>query len=142
VVFDKRGSAVTKGVFVGLSTIDIVYGVEDFPSANSKIVAKNQHAFVGGPATNAAITFSHLGGQPTLVTAVGCHPLASLVQEELQRYSIQLIDLNPGFNEVPVISSIYVNGSGERNIVSANATRVTAHSAQVEGKFSNRSRSC
>ncbi len=120
-----------KGIFVGLSTLDVVYGVDDFPSANSKVVARSQDVFIGGPATNASITFGHLGGQSTLVTAVGRHGLARVIIKELQRYSIQLIDLNPEFNQAPVISSISVNKTGERNIVSANATRLTAQPAQI-----------
>jgi sugar/nucleoside kinase (ribokinase family) len=122
---------VAKGIFVGLSTLDVVYGVDDFPSANSKVVARSQDVFIGGPATNASITFGHLGGQSTLVTAVGRHGLARVIIKELQRYSIQLIDLNPEFNQAPVISSISVNKTGERNIVSANATRLTAQPAQI-----------
>ena len=115
----------TNGIFVGLSTVDVVYDVDHFPSANQKIVALSQVVYVGGPATNASITFSHLGGAATLVTVVGRHPLANLVRQEFQRYSVRLIDLNPDFNDVPVISSISVNRAGERNIISANATRVT-----------------
>lgn len=126
----------TNGIFVGLSTVDVVYGVDKFPSANSKVVAHSQDVFVGGPATNASITFGHLGGTPTLVTVVGRHSLASLVREELQRYSIRLVDLNPDFDDVPVISSISVNKAGERNVISANAIRVDALPAKVdEGLF-------
>jgi sugar/nucleoside kinase (ribokinase family) len=123
---------VTNGIFVGLSTVDVIYSVDQFPSANKKVVALSQDVYVGGPAANASITFGHLGGTPTLVTVVGRHALANLVREELQRYSIRLIDLNPGFDDVPAISSISVNKSGERNIISANATRVNALDAQVD----------
>lgn len=115
----------TNGIFVGLSTVDVIYDVDHFPSANKKVVALSQDVYVGGPATNASITFAHLGGAATLVTAVGRHPLANLVRQELQRYSVRLIDLNPDFDDVPVISSISVNKAGGRNIISANATRVT-----------------
>ena len=116
---------------MGLSTVDVVYSAEEFPSANSKIVAHSQAVFAGGPATNAAITFGHLGGKSTLVTAVGRHPLTSVIIGELRRHSVQLIDLNPDFDQAPVISCVTVNRNGERNVVSANATRVTAQPAQV-----------
>jgi sugar/nucleoside kinase (ribokinase family) len=53
---------VIDGVFVGLSTIDVVYRVADFPAANTKAAANSQDVFVGGPATNAAIAFTFLGG--------------------------------------------------------------------------------
>ncbi len=122
----------TKGIFVGLSTIDLVYSVDQFPSANKKVVAFSQDVYVGGPAANASITFGHLGGTATLVTVVGRHSLASLVRQELQHYSIRLIDLNPAFDDVPVISSISVNKLGERNIISANATRVNITAAQLD----------
>ena len=113
-----------QAIFVGLSTIDVVYSVDDFPAANTKVAAKSQEIFVGGPATNAAITFAHLGGQTSMVTAVGRHPFSNMVREEIQRYTIRLIDLHPNFEEVPVISSVSVDRNGNRNVVSANALRV------------------
>jgi sugar/nucleoside kinase (ribokinase family) len=123
---------VTNGIFVGLSTVDIVYGVDEFPAPNSKIVACSQEVFAGGPATNASIAFGYLGGKATLVTAVGNHAVASAITEELRRSSIELIDLNPEFDRAPVISSVTVNRKGERNVVSANATHVRALPAQID----------
>ena len=121
-----------QAIFVGLSTIDVVYDVDKFPAPNTKVVAKGQEVFVGGPATNACIAFAHLGGKATLATAVGRHPLSHMVREELQRYSIQLVDLNPKFEEVPVISSVTVDRNGKRNVVSANALRVQMPAAEVD----------
>jgi sugar/nucleoside kinase (ribokinase family) len=106
--------------------------VDEFPQANSKVVAHSQDVFLGGPATNAAITFAHLGGKSTLVTGVGRHALCSMVREEIKRYSIELLDLNPNSDKLPAISSISVNKTGERNIVSANATGVSLPPAQVD----------
>jgi len=117
--------SIKHGIFVGMSTIDVVYEVDHFPSPNSKVSAQSQDVFIGGPATNAAITFRHLGGSPTLITLVGCHPLTSLMREEFRQHEITLLDLKPKYEEVPVISSIAVNSSGERNIVSANAHGVS-----------------
>jgi sugar/nucleoside kinase (ribokinase family) len=125
-------NGIPDAVFVGLSTVDVVYRVDEFPSPNSKVAAKSQDVFVGGPATNASIAFAHLGGKPTLATVAGCNAMASVVGEELRRYSVKLIDLNPGFGNAPVISSISVNKAGERNVVSANASRVDALPAQVD----------
>jgi sugar/nucleoside kinase (ribokinase family) len=122
----------TSAIFVGLSTIDVVYEVDEFPSVNAKVAANSQSVYVGGPATNASIAFARLGGHASLVTAVGRHPLSHLVGEELQKHSIQLVDLNPGFDEVPVISSISIDRDGNRNVVSANASRVATPAAQVD----------
>jgi len=127
-------------VFVGLSTIDIVYGVDEFPAANSKIEAKSQEVLVGGPATNAAIAFAHLGGEATLVTAVGRNSLAAVVREELEKHKVQLVDLNPEFEGIPVLSSVAVDRHGNRNVVSANATRVTIPAARVDANLCKEAR--
>lgn len=119
------------GIFVGLSTLDIVYAVDEFPRANSKVAARSQDVFTGGPATNASIAFAHLGGRASLVTAVGRHALADSIKAELRHYSVNLIDLNPDFALSPVISSISVDKMGERNVVSANAVRVSVPDVQV-----------
>jgi sugar/nucleoside kinase (ribokinase family) len=122
----------TRAIFIGLSTIDIVYNVDDFPSPNTKITANSQDVYVGGPAANACVAFAHLGGRPTLVTSVGRHALAHVVREEMERHSIQLVDLNPEFHDVPVISSVAVDGAGQRNVISANAIRIAPPSARVD----------
>lgn len=108
------------GVFVGLSTIDLLHTVDAFPSPNSKAVAHAQDLFVGGPATNAAIAFSHLGGKATLAAAVGRNQLAAIIKDDLQRNSIELIDLTPDTDELPAISSVWVDRHGRRSVVSVN----------------------
>jgi len=120
-----------RGIFVGLSTIDVIYGVDHFAEPNSKTAARDQEVFIGGPATNAAIAFSLLGGKPTLVTAVGRHTLANLIRTELRGYSVRLIDLNPEFSEAPAISSVSVDTTGRRNVVSANAKRISIPQVEV-----------
>lgn len=122
----------TRAIFVGLSTIDIVYEVDKFPGTNAKIVAQSQYVLVGGPATNAAIAFAHLGGKAALVTAVGKNALAAAVRGELERSSVQLVDLNPNFDGAPALSSVFVDGRGNRNVVSANATRIPASPAKID----------
>ncbi len=120
------------GIFVGLSTIDIVYGVDSFPRENSKILAKSQDIFVGGPATNASITFAQLGGNATLATVIGKHGLAGFIRDELQKHSVQGIDLSSSFQEPPALSSVMVDGTGQRNVVSINATRVLSRMAEID----------
>ena len=120
----KGGTA--RGVFVGLATIDLVYDVEDFPAADTKIEAKSQQVYVGGPATNAAVAFRHLGGEAALVAAVGHHALAGVVRAELERYGVEFRDLHPEFEGVPSISSVAVDRMGRRSVVSANAARIGA----------------
>jgi sugar/nucleoside kinase (ribokinase family) len=127
-------------LFVGLSTIDVVYDVDEFPVANTKVAARSQSVFAGGPATNAAIACAHLGSKAAVVTVVGRNALASVIREELEKYSVQLIDLNPDFADAPVISSVSVDKAGNRNVVSANATRVAAPPARVDPELCRQAR--
>ncbi|HEY1803179.1 MAG TPA: PfkB family carbohydrate kinase [Terracidiphilus sp.] len=123
------------GIFVGLSTIDVVYGVDEFPAANTKVVARSQEVFVGGPAANAAVTFAELGGEPALATAVGRNSLAAVVLEEFKKHKIQLVELNPDFDGLPALSSVTVDRQGNRNVVSANATRTAIPPAKVDSSL-------
>ncbi len=119
-------------VFVGLSTIDLVYRVEEFPAANTKVAAQSQSVFIGGPATNAAIACAYLGAEATLVTAVGRHALASAIREELEKHTVRLVDLSQDFCDVPAISAVTVDKAGNRNVVSANAVRIPVDSPQID----------
>ncbi|HUI84551.1 MAG TPA: PfkB family carbohydrate kinase [Candidatus Binatia bacterium] len=111
-----------KGVFVGLATVDLSYVVGKMPRRNEKISVAGQQIAAGGPSANAAVTFAFLGGNATLVTGVGAHPLASVIREDLERFSVRLHDLAPGREEPPPVSSILVlRHRGERTVVSANA---------------------
>jgi sugar/nucleoside kinase (ribokinase family) len=123
---------VPNGIFVGISTVDVVYGVDEFPAANTKIAARSQDLFAGGPATNAAIAFHHLGGSATLVSPTGRHLLASAITSELERCGIAHLDLSPAFEGVPPIASITVNPAGERNVVSARTARIAPPPAQID----------
>lgn len=127
-------------LFVGLSTIDIVYRVDAFPAANAKVAALSQSVFAGGPAANAAIACAHLGSNAALLTVVGRHALANLIREDLEKHSVQLIDLHPEFAGTPVISSVTVDKAGNRNVVSANAVRIAAPPAQVDRELCRRAR--
>jgi sugar/nucleoside kinase (ribokinase family) len=127
-------------LFVGLSTIDIVYSVDEFPIANSKVAARSQSVLAGGPATNAAIACAHLGSKAELVTVVGRNAVAGVIQEELKKFSIELMDLNPDFEDAPVISAISVDKAGNRNVVSANALRVAAPPAHVDPELCRQAR--
>jgi sugar/nucleoside kinase (ribokinase family) len=127
-------------LFVGLSTIDVVYDIDEFPVANTKVAARSQSVFAGGPATNAAIACAHLGSKAALATVVGRNALANVIQEELEKYSIQLVDLNPAFEGAPVVSSVTVDKAGNRNVVSANARRTPLPAVHVDGELCRQTR--
>ncbi len=114
---------VVKGLFVGLTTVDALYLLDTYPRANQKAVASRYGLFAGGPATNAAITFALLGGDATLVSAVGTSALGALVRHELAQTGVALTDCAPSPDFAPVLSSIFsVAATGTRNVVTASAT--------------------
>ncbi|HAC64132.1 MAG TPA: ribokinase [Cyanothece sp. UBA12306] len=112
------------GLFVGLTTLDLIYLTDHFPHSNEKIVALNETIAAGGPATNAAITFKYFGHQATLFSVIGNHPISQLICAELEDYYISVYDLNPYRTNPPPTSSIIVQKqTGERAVISINATK-------------------
>ena len=112
------------GLFVGLTTLDFVYLAPSPPTNNQKIVASDYVVASGGPATNAAVTFSYLGNHSTLLGAVGNHPITQLIKADLATYGVAIADLTPSQTEPPPVSSIIVSqDTGERAVVSINAVK-------------------
>ncbi|MGW4639122.1 PfkB family carbohydrate kinase [Sphaerisporangium sp. NPDC004334] len=117
----------SRALFAGLCTLDLVQSVERMPSPNEKITALAQVVAAGGPATNAAVAFSHLGGEATLLSAVGAHPLVTGIDADLAEYGVRRVDATPAATEPPAVSTIMVTrGSGDRAVVSVNAARQRA----------------
>lgn len=116
-----------KGLFIGLSTLDIIYLVEGLPQPNEKIIALDETSAAGGPATNAAVTFSRLGGTAQLCVAMGQHPNSSLIRNDLSLQGVQVTDLTPDTTESPSLSSIMVTAAtGDRALVCINAKKLQA----------------
>lgn len=113
---------VRTGLFVGLVTLDLVQRVDKAPGPNEKVVASSVDVAAGGPATNAAVTFAALGGEATLLTALGAGPLRSAVSDDLSRHGVAVVDAAaPGHPGPPVSSVVVTAGTGERSVVSRNA---------------------
>ncbi len=118
-----------QGLFVGLITLDIIYLTAGVPDKNQKIVASDYTVAAGGPATNAAVTFSHLGNEATLLGVVGAHPMTQLIRSDLASYGVAIKDLNPTQSAPPPVSSIIVTqATGDRAVISLNAVKSQAYS--------------
>jgi sugar/nucleoside kinase (ribokinase family) len=120
------------GLFVGLVTLDLIYLAPAAPQNNQKIVAVDYTVAAGGPATNAAVAFSHLGNQATVLGIVGSHPMTQLIRGDLTNYQVAIADLDPHHTAaVPVSSIIVTQDTGERAVVSINAVKTQASSASI-----------
>lgn len=121
-----------RGLFVGLTTLDLIYLAAQPPAANQKQVAQDYTVSAGGPATNAAVAFRHLGGAARLLSAIGSHPLAQLITADLQECGVQWQDLLPDRADSPPVSSIIVTAAtGDRAVISINAARTPVDAAAV-----------
>jgi sugar/nucleoside kinase (ribokinase family) len=113
------------GLFVGLTTLDLIYLSETFPKSNEKIVAIDQVIAAGGPATNAAVTFRYFGNRSLLLSVIGNHPIAQLIAADLATYAVETIDLEPQRSTPPPVSSIIITRStGDRAVISLNAVKL------------------
>jgi sugar/nucleoside kinase (ribokinase family) len=139
-VLASRSPSTSRGLFVGLATLDFVYLATQPPQANQKISALDYTVAAGGPVTNAAVTFSHLGNQATLLAAVGIHPINQFVLSDLKQYGVAIADLTPGRAEpVPTSSIIVTEASGERAVISLNASQSQAAPNCIPAAFGHRS---
>ncbi|MFJ4205390.1 PfkB family carbohydrate kinase [Streptomyces sviceus] len=110
------------GLFVGLCTLDVIQLVDHVPGSDEKLTAREQVVAAGGPATNAAVTFSHLGGTARLLTGIGSHPLGVAVAADLLGLGVHVSDLAAESTKPPAVSSILVTeSSGDRAVASTNA---------------------
>jgi sugar/nucleoside kinase (ribokinase family) len=106
-----------RGLFVGLTTIDIQHFVPSFPVANKKIKTIPPDILVGGPATNAAVAFACLNGGAFLTSATGKNPFTAFIEADFNTTGIRHFDLvgNQDFN--PIIASVVTStNNGDRNI--------------------------
>jgi len=109
-------------LFLGRSTLDLLYQVPEFPREDSKAMATRFLAQAGGPALNAAVTFAFLGGAAHLISAVGRGAASEFLKAELQRFGVELIDLCDDEAFSPPVSSVVINAaSGSRTIFNAPA---------------------
>lgn len=112
-----------RGVFVGLTTLDVVHVVDRAPAPNEKVTATAQFLAAGGPAANAAVTFAALGGEVTLVTAIGRGPVAEVIVADLEGHGVRIVDLTPDDRDRAAVSAVSVNpAEAQRSVVSIDAT--------------------
>jgi sugar/nucleoside kinase (ribokinase family) len=130
------------GLFVGLVTLDLIYLTPTLPDHNQKVVALDYAIAAGGPATNAAVAFQHLGNSATLLAVVGEHPFSQFAATDLQAQQVRLVDLAPHWAEpLPTSSILVTQATGERAVISINATRSQAMAEQIPASILQRIRS-
>lgn len=106
-----------KALFIGRSTIDLIFQVDKLPKSNTKQKAVDFIEAGGGPALNASVVCSKLNnGNVDLFSIVGNAPLSSVVRKDLNNNKVRLIDFNKNEKNLAT-SSIFIEPNGNRTIV-------------------------
>ena len=111
----------SKGIFLGLTTADIIYYVPHHPQNNQNMKTERQLAYAGGAAANAAVTFAAFDNQTTLITGLGNHLLARIAKKDLAEHQVQLIDGTDQPKRSPIHAAILVDlSNGDRSVIYSN----------------------
>ena len=73
---------------VGVATVDNIVLVENYPTANQRVIALDSTRAVGGPATTAAVTLARLGIKVALVCVIGDDEEGRFIFETLKREGV------------------------------------------------------
>ncbi|MGV3634669.1 MAG: PfkB family carbohydrate kinase [Pseudorhodoplanes sp.] len=117
---DTAGSKLI--VCAGMAVIDHVYRLATFPVPGTKTRAQDFFSVLGGCAANAAVAIRRLGGQARVVSPLGGPAGRDLTGDnilaKLQHEKIDVAHVVRVEGAVSSRSSIFIDGHGERTIVS------------------------
>lgn len=103
-------------LFIGLTTIDIQYFVDQFPKSNIKVKTRPPELLVGGPATNASVAFAMLNNGVHLASAIGNNSFSEFILNDFNKTQITSYDILEGQYFYPILASVITAENGERNI--------------------------
>ncbi len=107
-----------RGLFLGMATVDVIHYVRGTFGNNEKAAAEETRIHAGGPAANAAVTYSLLGGDARLVTFAGSGALTACIEQELSSYGVVVDNCSAGEDQNPVTASVIVHiETGDRTVV-------------------------
>lgn len=95
-----------KGSFIGLTTVDIVFGFDRYPAEDTKNTANEYTVCAGGPASNAAVSFAYLGGDVRLISALGRSNISGVAKKDLMGHGVKHIDIAARSDCEPALSAI------------------------------------
>lgn len=131
------GEKVTKGLFVGLATLDVIQLVEKLPAENEKIRALDFAFAAGGPAANAAVAFAHGFSKlrqalentdhAVLVSRISNDGIGDLIREDLEKNHVCVkASALPGNTSSTMATVLVTKSTGDRAVVSATDQRKIA----------------
>lgn len=124
-----------RAAFIGLTTLDLLQLVDEPVAPDVKLQATASLLTAGGPAANAAVTFTALGGDACLFSSFGTGAMAAMASNDLSAHNVSMVDFSAGStaDELPMSSVVVYAATGDRCVVSASgATRVPRTDATLE----------
>lgn len=102
---------------VGSAVVDFVFEVDTLPDRPEKYRANGARVVGGGCAANAAVAIARLGGSAHLAGRVGDDATGRLILADLQAEGVNTALTNIAAGGTSSFSSVYVDQSGERQIM-------------------------
>ncbi len=105
-------------VCAGITTLDIIYGLDEIPTVPLKFRSTQMVTSGGGLAGNAATACARLGASVALIARLGDDPFAAMMIDELERDGVDcsLVRRCPGHRSP--VSAVVIDRHGERLVVS------------------------
>ena len=101
----------------GVCVIDFIFQLDEIPKTFEKFRANDAFITGGGPAANAAVAVSRLGGSATLASRLGEDEVAKLIMSDLVNEGINTKYIKQFEGHRSPFASAYIDKKGERQIV-------------------------
>ena len=109
----------------GVAVVDFIFEVDEMPQLAEKYRARNAVIVGGGCAANAAVAVSRLGGEAFLASRMGDDVMADIILADLHEEGVNTDAVNQATAGRSSFSSVYVDGSGERQIMNFRGSGLT-----------------
>lgn len=101
----------------GVSVVDFVFQLDQFPDRAEKYRARDVATVGGGNAANAAVAAARLGGRVSLASRLGDDAVGDMILADIESEGVDCRLMKRFAGHRSSLSSIYVNGAGDRQIV-------------------------
>ena len=107
----------TSIICVGNATLDRIWNVPHLPQPGHKIRSLGYLEVGGGQAANAAVAASRLGGDVSLICAIGSDMIGTVILDQLRAENVDLASVHFVNGARSISSAILVETGGERAII-------------------------
>lgn len=119
----------------GVAVVDFVFKVEEMPRLAQKYRARDAGIIGGGCAANAAVAISRLGGRAILSGRIGEDIIGDMILQDLKAERVDTTLVRRFEGHRSSFSSVYIDGAGERQIVSFRDTTMSFAGDWLEASF-------